>query len=116
KGASYDKLVKTHKEYLKAVILIGTDNDGLVDALRRHAPNVLVYVYYLNDRTIEVTDGPAVMREVENMTNNIAKPDDTVLLSPAASTRDQFANYKVRGEAFTEAIASLLSDINYPGH
>ena len=116
KGASYDKLVKTHKEHLKAVILIGTDHAGLVDALRRHAPNVPVYADYLNDSTIEVTNGPAVMREVVNLANHLAEPDDTVLLSPAAASMDQVANYKVRGEAFTEAIASLLSDINYPGH
>ena len=75
-----------------------------------------VYADYLNDTTIEVTNGPAVMREVVNLANHLAEPDDTVLLSPAAASMDQFANYKVRGEAFTEAIASLLSDINYPGH
>jgi len=116
KGASYDELVKTHHEHLKAVILIGTDHAGLAGALRRHAPTVPVYADYLSDTTVNVTNGPAVMREVVNLAHRIAEPQDTVLLSPAAASMDQFANYKIRGEAFTEAIASLLSDINYPEH
>src|SRR5699024_10737258 len=86
KRAEYDKVVKTHEDHLKAVILIGTDHAGLVDALRRHAPNVPVYADYLNDSTIEVTNGPAVMREVVNLANHLAEPDDTVLLSPAAAS------------------------------
>src|SRR5699024_557015 len=61
KGASYDELVKTDHEHLKAVILIGTDHAGLAGALRRHAPTVPVYADYLSDTTVNVTNGPAVM-------------------------------------------------------
>lgn len=116
KGASYEQLVKTHKDRLKAVILIGTDHAGIVAALRRHAPAVPVHSDYLQDTTVEVANGAAVMREVVNLAHQIAEPNDTVLLSPAAASMDQFANYNVRGEAFTDAIAAMLSDINYPGH
>lgn len=116
KGASYDDLVKTHKNNLKAVILIGTDHAGIIAALQRHAPTVPVHTDYLRDTTVEVGNGAEVMRIVVNLAHDLAEPYDTVLLSPAAASMDQFANYKVRGDAFTDAIATKLSDINYPGH
>lgn len=116
KGASYHELVHGNRDRLKAVILIGTDQEPIVAALQRHAPGVPVHTDYLQDTTVEVANGPEVMREVVSLAHRVAEPDDTVLLSPAAASMDQFANYKVRGEAFTEAIAAMLSDMNYPGH
>lgn len=116
KGASYENLVESHKDHLKAVILIGTDHDGIVAALRRHAPWVPVHADYLKDTTVEVANGVDVMHEVVKLAHDLAEPHDTVLLSPAAASMDQFPNYNARGDAFTTAIATRLSDINYPGH
>ncbi len=116
KGASYDQLVQSHKAHLKAVILIGTDQQPIMDALQRHAPEVPIHTDYLKDTTVDFADGAAVMYHVVRLAHELAEPNDTVLLSPAAASMDQFKNYNVRGDKFTEAIAQLLSDMNYPGH
>ena len=49
---------------------------------------------------------PTLEQAVERSAN-LAKPGDVVLLSPACSSYDMFANYEERGKAFVAAVERL---------
>jgi UDP-N-acetylmuramoylalanine--D-glutamate ligase len=104
KGASFDDLVATHALRLRAVVLIGTDQAPLRDALVRHAPDV---------RVVEVspTDTGAVMTRAVRAAADLARPGDTVLLAPACASMDQFVSYARRGDAFSRAVHAHVSDV-----
>ena len=61
----------------------------------------------------EVLEGVAPVQVVASMADaveaagRIAKPGDTVLLSPACSSLDMFENFAARGEAFRRAVQEL---------
>jgi len=40
----------------------------------------------------------------------LARPGDTVLLAPAAASKDMFASYAHRGEAFADAVRAIAED------
>lgn len=50
------------------------------------------------------------MQEAFNKAVKIAKPGDTVLLSPACASFDQFPNYEIRGERFKDIVKAYLQE------
>jgi UDP-N-acetylmuramoylalanine--D-glutamate ligase len=52
------------------------------------------------------TDDGAMMEAVRAAAA-LARPGDTVLLAPAAASKDMFASYGHRGDAFATAVRSL---------
>jgi UDP-N-acetylmuramoylalanine--D-glutamate ligase len=97
KGVDVDDLVRTVAGRLAGAVLLGVDRAQLARALARHAPRVPVV-------EVASTDDGA-MREVVRAAAAMAGPGDTVLLAPAAASKDMFTGYDQRGDAFADAVA-----------
>jgi UDP-N-acetylmuramoylalanine--D-glutamate ligase len=99
KGVDVDQLVATVADRLTGAVLLGIDRAELARALARHAPRLPVV-------EVSSTDDGA-MAEVVRAAAGLAAPGDTVLLAPAAASRDMFVSYAERGRAFVAAVADL---------
>lgn len=95
KGQEFDDLVIKVRERVRAVVLIGVDSEPLASALAGHAANVPV---------TRVEPGDTVMQQAVREARALARPGDTVLLSPACASFDQFRSYADRGNAFAQAV------------
>lgn len=100
KGVDIDDLVRAHARRLRGAVVIGVERAEVLAALERHAPGVPV---------TEVAHGDAgtVMDAAVSAARRIAGPGDTVLLSPAAASMDQFSDYADRGRRFQHAVRGL---------
>ncbi len=93
KGADMNELTPVIKEKAKCVVLMGKDA-GLIDqALAGCVP-----VYFA-----------ANMAEAVKTAAGLADEGDSVLLSPACASLDQYKNYQERGDKFTKAVLELAA-------
>jgi UDP-N-acetylmuramoylalanine--D-glutamate ligase len=104
KGVDIGDLVAAVRDRLAGAVLLGIDRDQVAAALARHAPDVPVV-------TVTRTDDGA-MSEVVRAAATLARPGDTVLLAPAAASKDMFVSYGHRGDAFAEAVRSLSVEVS----
>ena len=101
KGVDVDDLVRDVAPRLSGAVLLGVDREQIAQALARHAPSLPV-------RTVTRTDDGA-MGEVVAAAAQLAQPGDTVLLAPAAASKDMYHGYDERGAAFAAAVRALNS-------
>jgi UDP-N-acetylmuramoylalanine--D-glutamate ligase len=99
KGVDIADLVQTFSDRMVGAVLLGVDRADVAAALRRHAPHLPVV-------EVATTDDGA-MAEVVTAAAGLARPGDTVLLAPAAASKDMFISYAHRGDAFAAAVRLL---------
>jgi UDP-N-acetylmuramoylalanine--D-glutamate ligase len=99
KGVDVTDLVASVADRLAGAVLLGVDRAEIAAALARHAPHVPVV-------EVASTDDGA-MGEVVAAAAALASPGDTVLLAPAAASKDMFVSYAHRGDAFATAVRQL---------
>jgi len=88
KGQDFSPLSELTADRFRAMILYGQDRQALAE----HAP--------LGLAPVMVEDLEAAVAKARSL----AQPGDTVLLSPACASQDQFPNFEVRGQVFTDAV------------
>jgi len=99
KGVDVGDLVANVADRLAGAVLLGVDRAQVARALARHAPGLPVI-------EVDSTDDGA-MGEVVRAAAGLAQPGDTVLLAPAAASKDMFDSYAHRGAAFAAAVHDL---------
>jgi len=88
KGADYRPLGEAISKKIRKVILFG-ESAEMMAPMFRNAP----------------TEQAATLREAFLIAEQSAKAGDTVLLSPANSSFDEFINYEARGYKFASWVA-----------
>lgn len=93
KGADMTELAPAIQEKAKYVVLMGKDANLIKQALNGSVP-----VYSADN-----------MQQAVQIAAELADVGDSVLLSPACASFDQYKNYQDRGEKFTKAVLTLAS-------
>ena len=77
----------------RAAVLIGKDAPRLQQVLQGAVPLATA----------------SDMVDAVRLAGELARPGDSVLLSPACASTDMFRNFEERGEIFSQAVRELLS-------
>jgi UDP-N-acetylmuramoylalanine--D-glutamate ligase len=92
KGNKYEELFSLVNEKVKAIICLGKDNKKIFENFE----NLVEYITEVKS-----------MSEAVKEAYSIAKPNDSVLLSPACASFDLFKDYEDRGEQFKAEVRKL---------
>ncbi len=92
KGNDYSEIEALVREKVHALIFLGVDNAKL------HA--------FFDGKVPEIRDARS-MKEAIDQAAALARPGDTVLLSPCCASFDLFKNYEDRGRQFKDCVRAL---------
>jgi len=99
KLGSYEPLISALEQKAGAVVVIGEASERILEAVAGRLPSARA----------------TSMQEAVERAFSLARPGDAVLLSPACSSFDMFANYAERGDRFVEAVERLAEDLHEVG-
>ena len=96
KGATFEHLIADQKNTIKAAVIIGVDQQPMIDAFHASAPDIPVTL-------IDPADRDHVMDHAVEAAGVYAEPGNIVLMAPACASMDQFRSYADRGDQFAAA-------------
>lgn len=94
RGNSFDDLIPSLKE-VKAIVLFGETKDKLADAAKKAGIPTILFT--------ENTETAVPIAY------DLSEPGDTILLSPANASWDQYKNFEIRGEKYMAAVRNLMA-------
>src|SRR5699024_362929 len=92
RGNGFDELLPSFKG-LKAIILFGQTKDKLAEVAKKAGVSQILFT-----------------EDVETavpLAFSLSQTDDTILLSPANASWDQYPNFEIRGDRFIAAVDQL---------
>jgi UDP-N-acetylmuramoylalanine--D-glutamate ligase len=92
KGQDFAPLAEAFRGKVREAVLIGTDAASIAAALKGVCP----------------IRNAGSMEDAVAQAKRVARPGDTVLLSPACASFDMFRNYGHRGDVFAAAVLQLV--------
>jgi len=92
KGNDYSSLIALVKNKVKAIVCMGVDNRKIHEAFGNH---------------VDLIVNTSSAEEAVKVSHYLAAKGDKVLLAPACSSFDLFANYEDRGKQFKAAVNNL---------
>jgi UDP-N-acetylmuramoylalanine--D-glutamate ligase len=119
KGTNVDATLKSLEGFDSSTVILilgGKDKAGEFERMRElvaEKARTVLTIGKAADRISEALQGTSEIVPAENMNNAVkwarehAKPGDTVLLSPACASFDQYRNFEHRGQHFEELVRAL---------
>lgn len=93
KGSRFEQLVADQAHTIKAAVIIGKDQQPMIDAFATSAPDIPTTI-------IDPADNETVMARAVDAAGAYATAGDVVLMAPACASMDQFVSYADRGNRF----------------
>lgn len=95
KGSSFEQLVADQAHTIKAAVIIGRDQQPMLDAFKTSAPNIPLTI-------IDPADNGVIMEQAVDAAGEYVQSGDVVLMAPACASMDQFKSYADRGNQFAQ--------------
>ena len=95
KGSRFEQLVADQAHTIKAAVIIGRDQQPMLDAFKTSAPNIPLTI-------IDPADNGVIMERAVDAAGEYVQSGDVVLMAPACASMDQFKSYADRGNQFAQ--------------